>query len=318
MKKVETQKKKMIMKKIFSLLIIAALSTGAMAQQEIMISQYMFNGLVLNPAYAGSHPYFGATVLHRSQWVGFEGAPTTQTFAIDGPIANRKLGIGLNFSNDKIGITSQQDIGINLSAKVSTGRGRLAAGIRVGGAFYSAKLSDLVVFDENDPSHSNNIQSQFIPKFGAGLYYYERNWFAGISMPVIFAMDDNIMSDVTINERFFKSHTYFNAGYVYEHSSILAIKPSVLVKYQGEAPLQADLNCNLLFFNKFWLGAGYRTGDAMVVMAEWNITEMFRLGYAYDLTTTDVGNYSTGSHEVMLGVDFGKDVNLKVRSPRYF
>lgn len=318
MKKVETQKKNMTMKKIFSLIAAIAISVGAMAQQEIMISQYMFNGLVLNPAYAGSHPYFGASILHRSQWVGFEGAPTTQTFAIDGPLANRRLGIGLNFSNDKIGVTSQQDIGVNFSAKVSTGRGRLAAGIRVGGAFYSARLNDLVTFDANDPTHSANIQSQFIPKFGAGLYYYERNWFAGISMPVIFAMDDEILPTVTVNERFFRSHTYLNAGYVYEHSSVFAVKPSVLIKYQGEAPLQADINCNLLFFNKFWLGAGYRTGDAMVVMAEWNITEMFRLGYAYDLTTTDIGNYSTGSHEVMLGVDFGKDVNLKVRSPRYF
>lgn len=306
------------MKRIIIMTLMVALIKTAFGQQEIMISQYMFNGLVLNPAYAGSHPYFGATILHRSQWVGFEGAPTTQTFAIDGPIANRRLGIGLNFSNDKIGITSQQDIGVNFAAKVTTGTGRLAAGIRVGGAFYSAKLSDLVVFDENDPAHSGNIQSQFIPKIGAGLYYYERKWFVGVSMPVIYALDDNIRPNVTVNERFFKTHTYLNAGYVFEPSSILAIKPSVLVKYQGESPLQADFNCNVLFFNKFWLGAGYRTGDAMVVMAEWNITEMFRLGYAYDLTTTSIGNYSTGSHEVMLGVDFGKDVKLKVRSPRYF
>lgn len=306
------------MKKILSMMLMVALIKSAFGQQEIMISQYMFNGLVLNPAYAGSHPYVSASVLHRSQWVGFEGAPTTQTFAIDGPIANRRLGIGLNFSNDQIGVTSQQDIGINFAAKVSTGRGRLAAGIRLGGAFYSANLNDLTVFDANDPSHGANIQSQFIPKIGAGLYYYERKWFAGVSMPVIYAMDDEIQTELTVNERFFKTHTYFHTGVVFETSSILAIKPSVLVKYQGESPLQADFNCNFLFFNKFWLGAGYRTGDAMIVMAEWNITEMFRLGYAYDLTTTAIGNHSTGSHEVMLGVDFGKDVNLKVRSPRYF
>lgn len=289
-----------------------------MAQQEIMISQYMFNGLVLNPAYAGSHAYWSGSILHRSQWVQFDGAPTTQTLAIDGPIANRRLGVGLTFSNDQIGITRQQEVGLNFAAKVNTGNGRLAMGLRVAGAFYSANFSDLVVFDQNDPTYTANLTSQFIPKVGAGLYYYERKWFVGLSMPVIFALDDNILPNVTVNDRFFKSHTYLNAGYVFEPSSILAIKPSVLVKYQGEAPMQADFNCNFLFFKKFWLGAGYRTGDAVIVMAEWNITNMFRLGYAYDLTTTDISTYSQGSHEVMLGIDFGKDVNLKVRSPRYF
>lgn len=294
------------------------ISLSGWAQQEIMISQYMFNGLVLNPAYAGSHAYWSGSALYRKQWVQFDGAPTTQTVAIDGPIANRKLGVGLTFSNDQIGITRQQEVGLNFAAKVSTGSGRLAMGIRLAGAFYSANFNDLVVFDENDPTYNANLTSQFIPKVGAGMYYYERKWFVGLSMPTIFALDDNILPDVTLNDRFFKTHTYLNAGYVFEPSSILAVKPSVLLKYQGEAPVQADFNCNLLFFKKFWLGAGYRTGDAVIVMAEWNITNMFRLGYAYDLTTTDISTYSQGSHEVMLGVDFGKDVNLKVRSPRYF
>jgi type IX secretion system PorP/SprF family membrane protein len=306
------------MKKILSILLIMIGALSMSAQQEIMISQYMFNGLVINPAYAGSHPYFSASALHRSQWLKFDGAPTTQTFAIDGPIANRRLGAGLTFSNDQIGVTKQQEVSLNLSAKVTTGRGKLAFGLRLGGAFYSATLSDLVVFDQNDPNYVANISSKFIPKVGAGIYYYERNWFAGLSMPVLYAADDVILPEVTLNDKFFKTHTYLNAGYVFEPSSILAIKPSILVKYQGEAPTEVDLNCNVLFFQKFWLGAGYRTGDAIIFMAEWNVTDMLRLGYAYDWTTTAIGDYSNGSHEVMLGFDFGKDVKLKVRSPRYF
>lgn len=306
------------MKKIFAL-ILALISFGYVsAQQEIMISQYMFNGLVLNPAYAGSHPYVSSSILHRSQWLKFDGAPTTQTLAVDAPFANRRLGAGLTFSNDQIGVTKQQEVALNFAAKVSTGRGRLALGLKVGGAFYSATLSDLTVFDANDPTYNNNISGQFIPKVGAGIYYYERNWFAGISMPVLYAGDKAILPEVTLNDKFFKTHTYFNAGYVFEPSSILAIKPSILVKYQGEAPTEVDLNCNVMFFKKFWLGAGYRTGDAVIFMAEYNITDMLRIGYAYDWTTTDIGNYSNGSHEVMLGLDFGKDVKLKVRSPRYF
>lgn len=306
------------MKKIFALIIALATISVAHAQQEIMISQYMFNGLVLNPAYAGSHPYVSSSILHRSQWLKFDGAPTTQTFAIDAPFANRRMGIGLTFANDAIGVTKQQEIALNLAAKVSTGRGRLAFGLRLGGAFYSATLSDLTVFDANDPVYNNNISSKFIPKVGAGIYYYERNWFAGVSMPVLYAADDVIKPEVTLNDKFFKTHTYFNAGYVFEPSSIIAVKPSILVKYQGQAPTEVDINCNVMFFRKFWLGAGYRTGDAVIFMAEYNITDMLRLGYAYDWTTTDIGTYSNGSHEIMLGLDFGKDVKLKVRSPRYF
>jgi type IX secretion system PorP/SprF family membrane protein len=310
--------KRTTMKRIIAIFILLSSALLSNAQQEIMISQYMFNGLVLNPAYAGSHPYFGATLLHRSQWLKFDGAPTTQTFAIDGPVLNRRAGVGLTFSNDQIGVTKQQEIGLNFAGKVSTGRGRLALGLRVGGAFYSATLSDLVVFDANDPSYANNINSKFIPKVGAGIYYYERNWFAGVSMPVLFAADKAILPEVTVNEKFFKTHTYLNAGVVLEPSSVIAVKPSVLVKYQGEAPLEVDINCNVMFFQKFWLGAGYRTGDAVIFMAEWNITDQMRLGYAYDWTTTAIGDYSNGSHEVMLGFDFGKDVKIKVRSPRYF
>lgn len=308
----------MTMKKYITILMILVASSAAWAQQEIMISQYMFNGLVLNPGYAGSHPYWSGSILHRSQWLKFEGAPTTQTFALDGPILNRRAGIGLTFSNDQIGVIKQQDVALNLAGKVSTGRGRLALGLRLGGAFYSATLSDLIVFDQNDPTYTNNIKSKFIPKVGAGLYYYERNWFVGVSMPVLYAADDAILPEVTLNEKYFKTHTYFNAGYVFEPSSVLAVKPSVLVKYQGEAPIEVDINCNVMFFQKFWLGAGYRTGDAVIAMAEWNMTDQLRLGYAYDWTLTDIGDYSNGSHEVMLGYDFGKDVKIKVRSPRYF
>jgi len=306
------------MKKIVSLLLLIVVVLGASAQQELMISQYMFNGLVLNPAYAGSHQYWSASALHRSQWVQFDNAPTTQTVAIDGPIANRKFGAGLTVSNDKLGVTKQLEVGLNFSAKVALAKGNLAAGIRVAGSSYSANLSDVVIWDTQDPVYANNIQNQFIPKVGLGLYYSERLWFVGLSVPTIYSADNKIIPDASETKRFFKSHYYLNGGYVYVASPVVAIKPSVLVKYETAAPVEVDLNCNVLFFQKFWLGLGWRTGDALVAMAEWNVTQQLRIGYAYDYTLTDIANYSAGSHEIMLGFDFGKDVNIKARSPRYF
>jgi type IX secretion system PorP/SprF family membrane protein len=308
------------MKRIITIIALIFTAWSAQAQQEIMISQYMFNSLVLNPAYAGSHPYWSGTILHRSQWVKFEGAPTTQTLCVDGPIANRKLGIGFNFSNDAIGIVKQQELGVNLAGKISTGRGTLAGGIRLSGAMYSTNTSvnNFQVWDTQDDLYMNNLKGKFVPKVGLGFYYYEKKWFAGLSVPTVYSADKSILPSNSAQNHFFKSHWFLNTGVVFNVNPAIAIKPSLLVKYQASAPVQVDVNCNVLFFNKFWLGAGYRSGAAIVAMAEYQINPQFRIGYAFDYTTTAIQTYSNGSHEVMLGYDFGKDVNIKARSPRYF
>jgi type IX secretion system PorP/SprF family membrane protein len=306
------------MKKYIFIMILALSCNWITAQQELMISQYMFNGLVLNPAYAGSHSYWSATALHRSQWVKFDKAPSTQTAAIDGRIAGGKLGLGFNLSNDAIGVTNQFDLGVNLSSRVSLGAGFLSAGIRLGASRYSANLTDLDVYQDGDPVYANNINGEIAPRLGAGLYYYQRTWFVGISVPSILAMDEKIANYSEGMNSFYRAHAYLNAGVVIESSPDLAFKPSILVKMQGNAPVEVDLNLNILMLRKFWIGAGYRTGDALIAMLEWNITNQLRIGYAFDYTLSDLQRYSNNSHEVMLGYDFGKDVNIKARSPRYF
>ncbi|MEY3399278.1 MAG: hypothetical protein RL220_1872 [Bacteroidota bacterium] len=307
------------MKRILVIVIaVCAMSSGLFAQQEIMISQYMFNGLVLNPAYSGTHPYWSATALHRSQWVGFDKAPVTQTLCIDGPIAKRKLGLGFTLSNDQIGVTRQLELGANLAYKLFLGSGNLSFGLRAGISSYSADLTEVKVWDETDAVYANNIQGEMIPKVGFGAYYYTGKFYAGFSVPVVYAADKSILPENSSMSRYFTNHMYLHTGYVFEPSLTTAIKPSVLVKYESGAPVEVDVNCNVMFFQKYWLGIGYRTGDALVAMAEWNITPQLRLGYAYDYTLTDIADYSNGSHEVMLGFDFGKDVKMKFTSPRYF
>lgn len=306
------------MKKYIAIIIIIITAGAAKAQQEVMISQYMFNGLVLNPAYAGTHPYWSTSVLHRSQWVKFDKAPSTQTLCADGPILGGKVGVGLNITNDAIGITNQLDIGANGSTRVSLGAGFLSMGLRLGVSRYSADLTDAVIKDVDDPVYANNIGGTFIPRVGAGLYYYQRSWFAGLSIPSLLAVDEKITYSSSGMNSFYRAHMYLNGGVVFEPSPEIAIKPSVLMKIQGNAPVEVDLNCNVLFMNKFWFGAGYRTGDALVTMVEWNITNQLRVGYAFDYTLSAISDYSNNSHEVMLGYDFGKEVDLKARSPRYF
>jgi type IX secretion system PorP/SprF family membrane protein len=250
--------------------------------------------------------------------VKFDKAPRTQTACIDGNILDGKLGLGFNLSNDRLGLTNSFDFGANVAKKVMLGPGFLSAGLRIGASRYSANLTDAVIWDENDPVYANNLKGKIVPRLGAGLYYYTANWFAGLSIPSILAVDESVSNYSTGINSFYRQHLYLNGGLVIQAAPSVAIKPSVLVKYQGNAPLQVDLNCNVLFLQKFWAGAGYRTGDALIAMLEWNINKQLRVGYAFDYTLSAIQTYANNSHEIMLGYDFGKGTDLKVRSPRYF
>lgn len=309
------------MRKYILILIGICGTLGVYGQQEFMLSQYMFNGLFLNPAYSGTHSFAEATALYRTQWVGFDGAPTTQTFGIDGPISNELMGLGLTFSNDKIGDTRQTQVFANYSYHLfldEEGKTRLSFGLRAGFSDYSAKLTETKVFDNGDPVFSENQTNAFVPKFGAGVYLYSKLWYAGLSVPTLFAADKNIRFDINgANDRYFESHAYLTAGYVFKTNSGLAIKPSFLIKYLHNAPVELDLNCNLLIKNTFWIGASYRTGDAVVGILEYDIGTNFRVGYAYDFNTSALSDYNSGSHEIMLSFKFGKET-IKTKSPRYF
>ena len=298
--------------------MILMMSIQGLAQQEVMISQYMFNGLLINPAYSGSHPYWSASALHRSQWVKMEGAPKVQTVCADGSVLKGLMGVGFTFTNDNIGITNTQDFGLNTSTRVSIGSGYLRMGLRLGMSRYSARLSDAVIREDADPVYANNIKGDMIPRVGAGLYYYTNKLYFGLSAPNILSVDDKISYTNTGTNSFYRTHIYANGGLVFTPSAEVAIKPSFLVRFQDGAAPTVDLNCNLLFLKKFWVGAGYRSQDAIVTMLEWNITPEMRIGYAFDYTLSDLAKYSNNSHEVMLGYDFGSDVVLKTRSPRYF
>lgn len=303
--------------KRYLIITLTMLAGAILAQQEMIVSQYMFNGLLLNPAYAGSHKYISSTLLHRNQWVNFAGAPKSFVMAVDGPITKKNMGLGLIVANDRIGATEQTDIYANYAYQLKMKTGKLAFGIKAGVSNYVFKSSNLTVWDANDDVFTGK-RTAWLPKFGFGAYYFADKWYAGVSIPTLLAYDVNHNFSFDVNEAsFLRRHYYLNGGYVISLNDNFKLKPSVLIKYEPSAPLQGDVNLNLMYKEQVWFGVSYRSGDAVTLMVEYQANHKFRVGYAYDITTSKLRNYSAGTHEVMIGYDFGKDL-IKVKTPRYF
>ncbi len=305
--------------KKYILFLVAVLEAAAgYGQQESVLSQYMFNGLVLNPAYSGSKDYASVAAMFRKQWAGFPGAPVTESVSIHGPLKNKKIGLGLMIANDHIGVTTQTDIYGSYAYHLPMKGAKLALGIQFGASYIKSRLSDLTVWDGNDQVFDLNTQTNLLPNFGAGIYYYRERFFAGISVPHLMNYDPDRTMGVEIKDAFRQTrHYYLSTGAVFYAGRDLKIKPSVLLKYVNGAPIQYDLNMNFLLNDILWLGATYRSNDAIVLMVEYQINKKFRLGYSYDLTLSRLRNYQSGSHEIMLGYDFGYNI-LKIKNPRYF
>jgi len=299
------------MKKIFTFLIAAVIANNLSAQQMPQYSQYMFNGLAINPAYAGSKDYLSVAALYRKQWVNFPGAPETQTFSIHAPVSEGKMGLGFTFVNDKIGKSSKRmDFYGHYAFHIETGSGVLALGIQGGATQFSTKFSELRVFDVGDNVVANGDETEFVPNAGAGLYYYSETFYAGASVP-------QLLSTTPKSGPKNVSHYFFTTGIVLGGSDNFKVKPSVLLKYVQNAPMQYDINANVFIGKIIGVGVSYRAEDAIVGLLSLQLTPQLRFGYSYDLTQTEIKDYGTGSHEFMLGYDFGHEVP-KVRVPRYF
>jgi type IX secretion system PorP/SprF family membrane protein len=306
------------------LLLAAFLVFGvytAKAQQDALLSQYMFNHLLINPAYAGSKDYMMATLLYRNQWVNWKGAPTTEVASLHGPIGTTNLGWGGLIAHDHEGVTDRTDFYGNFSYFVRVNEQvKLGMGLRAGAAYYVRHNSDLVYWDTNDPKFAGDQVSSLLPNFGTGLYLYGDMFYLGASIPELLSYDPNKSLSVNVKDKVVPEqvrHIFATAGYVYPINEDVILKPSLLVKYVGNAPTELDININALLNNIIWVGASYRTSDAVVAIVEFQLNKKLRIGYSYDFTMTDIKDYSAGSHEIMLGYDFGQDF-MMTKTPRYF
>ncbi|SFN02998.1 type IX secretion system membrane protein, PorP/SprF family [Chitinophaga sp. YR627] len=289
------------------------------AQQDAMYSQYMFNMMGVNPAYAGSRGVLSATALYRRQWVGIDGAPETSTFAFDMATRDNKVGLGIQAFNDKIGIMRTTGFYATYAYRIRfENEGSLAIGLQGGLSNFKADLTKVDLIDEDDQAFVQNI-NVLLPCFGAGIYYNTDRFYAGFSIPNLvksYLRKDAVYYRADVVAKKYM-HFFFIAGYVFDLNEDLKLKPSTLVKAVRGAPVQVDINANLWIRDVISVGASYRTGDAICGLAEVQINDQFRLGYAYDHTVSKLVKYNQGTHEIMLRYEFGWEKG-RVLSPRYF
>jgi len=308
------------MKRIFTFLLLLGTITASFGQQDAMMTQYMFNGLYLNPAYSGSHKFWESTLQYRNQWVNFEGAPRTSFLSVDGPVFLNTMGVGLTVSDDRLGVTHQTDVSGIYSYHIKTDeKSKLSFGVKAGFANYSSNVSDLKIWDKTEDLYISQGRNRMFPKFGFGAYYYREKFYAGISIPTLLAYDSERNFSLDLEKSsLYRRHYIFTAGGVIKINDIVTLRPSTLIKYVANAPVQADLNFSVLLMQTIWLGASYRTDDAVVGIIEYQLNRSFRLGYSYDFTTSMLNRYSAGTHEIMLGFDFMKKDAIKTKNPRFF
>jgi type IX secretion system PorP/SprF family membrane protein len=296
-----------------------AFSTRLSAQQDPMFTQYMFNTLSINPAYAGSKDFLSATVVHRSQWVNFEGAPVTQSVTLHAPLRNESISIGGSIINDAFGPVKQTGVYLDGSYRIFMGNRRLSFGLKGGVNLFSANLLDLNPLVEGDASFAANISNKPLPNFGVGVMYYTRRWYVGASAPKLLSnklLSGNLPDYSGVNNKE-TPHAFLIAGAVFDMNIYTKFKPTILVKAVSGAPISAEATGQFLFYNKFWAGAMYRWNDAAGILLQYEINRMFKVGYAFDYSLSDIRKYSDGSHEIMLGFDLDRGKTGDV-SPRYF
>lgn len=302
-------------RKLYIFFIIIFITSGVTyGQQQAMFTQYMFNGLAINPAYTGSQDGVNITSLARRQWVGMEGAPSTETFSIHGPIRNKKIALGLQLFHDEIGVTDQYGVYGTYAYRIKMNKGTLAAGLQAGFNSYRANFSSVITKTADDPHFSYEDVQAFLPNFGAGLFYNTQRFYAGFSLPLLLT---NTLPGSAANTARQYRHWFATAGYVLDLGPQLKLKPNILVKAVQGAPLEIDLNANLLIKDLIWIGASYRSFDALCFLLEIQATRQIKFGYAYDLTLTPLKQGHSGSHEIMLNYRLRFD-RSKALSPRYF
>lgn len=303
-----------------ALLLAATLACQeARAQQDPQFTQYMFNLLAINPAYAGSAERVSLKALSRHQWVGFEGAPTTQTLTVHSPFLVESLGLGGTVMRDQHGPVTQYGLMVDLAYRIFMGRGqKLAFGIKGGMNLFQGDFASLHPLESNDQVFQQNVSQKMDPQFGFGMMWYSDRFYLGVSTPKMLRTDFfDTDSLKLVSDPGQRAHYFLSGGYVFDLSPYTKFKPTFLVKAVEGAPMSFDLSANFLLYEKLWLGAMYRHTDAVGALVQYYITNDLTVGYAYDYPLSPLRDHSGGSHEFMLGFEFGNKLK-GIRSPRYF
>ncbi|UPZ17379.1 type IX secretion system membrane protein PorP/SprF [Flavobacterium humidisoli] len=303
------------MKKL--ILVFMFFSIVSNAQQDAQYTQYMYNTIEVNPAYAGSRGALSVFGLYRTQWVGLDGAPETSTFSVNTPLNNTDLGLGVSLVNDKIGPTVENTLSTDLSYTIPTSdTWNLSFGIKGTANLFNIDINKLSYEDQDDPQFQN-LKNKFSPNVGAGLYFHSDRAYVGLSVPNFIETNRYDSDDVAIFKE--KINYYLIAGYVFnlDRLEYIKFKPALMTKMVEGAPLQVDVSGNFMFNDKFVLGLAYRWSASVSAMAGFQVTKGMYIGYGYDHETTRLRKYNSGSHEIFLRFEFFNNYN-KMISPRFF
>ncbi len=294
----------------------------SVAQYDAMFTQYMFNEMFINPAYAGSKDAMSVTAAHRQQWVNFPGRPVTTSFSLHGPIMGNKMGIGLSVLNEKIGVLNRNLVYLSYAYRVKTGKSSyLSFGLQGGIHQQVNKFADLKMVDPGDAQVSQNSPSVLSPNFGTGIYFYTKKLYAGLSIPRLiddrstFTTTGDVVKIVKLDPA--KFHYYLTAGYVFDINENLKIKPQTMIKAVQNAPLEIEGNVNVLLKNLIWIGASYRSSADVSGILGVQASPQFLFSYSYDFPLTQIRTYTQGSHEIVLSYLFSYKTH-KIVTPRYF
>ena len=302
-----------------NIIAIALLScTLGIAQQLPQFTQYMYNTISINPAYAGSREALSIVGLHRSQWVGFKGGPITQTLSVHTPLRNDRIGLGLSFIEDDLGPQNFTYLYGDFSYSIPTGTdGKLAFGLKAGFTQFSFDTSFRIDEDNQNDPLIFGTQDRWAPNIGAGVYWSTNRVYASLSAPRILNNDANNKNDFEALDRV---SYYFTAGGVIDLTQSIKLKPAVLIKATNGAPVSYDLTGNLLFNEKLWVGGSYRINEqtaAIGGIVDFQVSRQLRIGYAYEKPISEIADYTSGTHEILLMYEF-KFLSSKLKSPRYF
>lgn len=291
---------------------------NAFSQQDPIFNQYMNNLLTIQPAYAGMSGYVNVTAMSRIQWIGFDGAPITNTLTIQGPFRKYNVGLGFSIINDRFGPVRQNGFYADYSFRILlTGDQYVSFGLKGGFNRYQAMMTDLGVRDPNDPVTAFDINKKYLPNFGLGVMWHADNFFIGASVPKVFQNKINSESGEIVYKE--EVNMYAMGGYVLDVAENVKFKPTILARSSKNTPLIVDFSANGLFFDRVWVGATYRLKNSYGLIFQVFVNGELKIGYSYDLTTFAPSQYNSGTHEFMLSYDFPYKKRRYCRfTPRYF
>jgi len=293
------------MKRIIKILIYLIIPLSLSGQLTPFTNQYVLNPLTINPSFAGNRGSLNIAAFYRKQWVGIPGAPQTMTLAVDAPMLDDKLGLGLIIISDKIGVTNATQFNTNYAYKINVGDGILSLGLGAGVILTHTAWSDLIVLDPGDDYYLIDSRMFVVPNFSFGTYYSNRNYFAGLSIPKLLGYKFNFdKNKYVLNNNPDEYYFLLNTGYLFDISPKVKFLPSSLIAFSPGDKLLYDINAHFNFVNRLWIGASYRNNRSIGALIQFQLNNQVKFGYTYDFDFGSLRTYSSGSHEIMLRYEF--------------